>query len=64
MPGWAPIPLSVLAPTSDHARLVRTLLAAVGSGGNLVNDAHVAALSIEHCCGTVSFDTDFGGSPA
>ena len=64
MPGWAPIPLSVLAPTSDHARLVRTLLAAVGSGGNLVNDAHVAALSIEHRCGTVSFDTDFGGSPA
>jgi toxin-antitoxin system PIN domain toxin len=56
-------PAVVLAPTSDHARLVRTLLAAVGSGGNLVNDAHVAALSIEHRCGIVSFDTDFGRFP-
>jgi predicted nucleic acid-binding protein len=56
-------PAVVLAPTSDHARLVRTLLATVGSGGNLVNDAHVAALSIEHRCGIVSFDTDFGRFP-
>jgi toxin-antitoxin system PIN domain toxin len=56
-------PAVVLAPTSDHARLVRTFLASVGSGGNLVNDAHVAALSIEHRCGIVSFDTDFGRFP-
>jgi toxin-antitoxin system PIN domain toxin len=56
-------PAVVLAPTGDHARLVRTLLAAVGVGGNLVNDAHVAALSLEHRCGIVSFDTDFRRFP-
>ena len=56
-------PAVVLMPTGDHARLVRTLLAAVGTGGNLVNDAHMAALSIEHRCGIVSFDTDFGRFP-
>jgi uncharacterized protein len=53
----------VLEPTSDHARLVRTLIGTVGSGGNLVNDAHMAALSIEHRCGIVSFDPDFGRFP-
>lgn len=56
-------PAVVLEPTRDHARLVRTLLAAVGSGGNLVNDAHVAALSIEHRCDVVTFDADFGRFP-
>ena len=56
-------PAVVLARTSDHARLVRTLLAAVGSGGNLVNVAHLAALSVEHRCGIVSFDTGFGRFP-
>ena len=53
----------VLEPTSDHARLVRTLIGTVGSGGNLVHDAHMAALSIEHRCGIVSFDADFGRFP-
>lgn len=62
--GWLGAdPAVVLVPTSDHARLVRALLATVGSGGNLVNDAHLAALSIEHRCGIVSFDTDFGRFP-
>jgi predicted nucleic acid-binding protein len=56
-------PAVVLEPTSDHARPVRTLLATVQTGGNLVNDAHLAALSIEHRCGIVSFDTDFGRFP-
>lgn len=39
------------------------LVTKVGSGGNLVNDAHMAALSIEHRCGIVSFDADFGRFP-
>jgi toxin-antitoxin system PIN domain toxin len=50
----------VLEPTVDHARVVRDLLQGVGAGGNLVNDAHLAALAIEHRCGIVSFDHDFG----
>lgn len=40
------------------------LLRAVGAtGGNLVNDAHVAALAVEHRAGVVSFDYDFGRFP-
>ncbi|MEX2659118.1 MAG: PIN domain-containing protein [Acidimicrobiales bacterium] len=46
-------------PTADHARLVRSLLGPVGAGGNLVNDAHLAALAIEHRCEVVSYDNDF-----
>jgi len=35
------------------------LLAQVGAGGNLVNDAHLAALSIEHRATIVTYDPDF-----
>ncbi|HKY14524.1 MAG TPA: type II toxin-antitoxin system VapC family toxin [Microthrixaceae bacterium] len=52
-------PAVVVEPTVDHPRIVRDLLVDLGSGGNLVNDAHLAALSIEHRCGIVSFDNDF-----
>ena len=52
-------PAVVVEPTVDHARIIGGLLTAVGSGANLVNDAHLAALAIEHRCGIVSFDNDF-----
>lgn len=55
----AAAPAVVVEPTVDHPRIVRDLLRDLGSGGNLVNDAHLAALSIEHRCGIVSFDNDF-----
>jgi toxin-antitoxin system PIN domain toxin len=58
---WLGAPASVVVePTPHHSRIVRDLLGAVGVGGNLVNDAHLAALAIEHRCGLVSFDNDFG----
>lgn len=53
----------VVEPTVRHAAIVRDLLNAVGVGGNLVNDAHLAALALEHRCGIVSFDHDFGRFP-
>jgi hypothetical protein len=53
----------VVEPTVLHPRIVRDLLTAVGVGGNLVNDAHLAALAIEHRCGIVSFDNDFSRFP-
>lgn len=53
----------VVEPTVRHAQIVRDLLNAVGVGGNLVNDAHLAALALEHRCGIVSFDHDFGRFP-
>jgi toxin-antitoxin system PIN domain toxin len=58
---WLGAPAAVVVEaTPDHSRIVRDLLRSVGVGGNLVNDAHLAALAIEHRCGLVSFDNDFG----
>lgn len=52
-------PTVVVEPTSEHPRVVRGLLGDLGVGGNLVNDAHLAALAIEHRCTIVSYDHDF-----
>lgn len=49
----------VLDPGPRHASLLSGLLLEVGAGGNLVNDAHLAALALEHDAGLVSYDTDF-----
>ena len=57
-------PAVVLDPTPQHAAVLRTLLNSQGTGGNLVNDAHLAALAIEHRCSIVSFDNDFARFPA
>lgn len=58
---WLQAPAAVvLEPTVDHLRLVRRMLAGVGTGGNLVNDAHLAALAVEWKCAIVSYDSDFG----
>jgi len=53
-------PAVVVEPTVDHARILRRLLDEVGTGGNLANDAHLAALAIGHRATVVSFDRDFG----
>jgi toxin-antitoxin system PIN domain toxin len=50
----------VLEPTSRHLVIMAELLSEVGRGGNLVNDAHLAALAVEHRATIVSFDNDFG----
>ena len=49
----------VLDPSRRHASLVRDLLRPIGVGGNLVNDAHLAALAIEHRAEIVSYDNAF-----
>jgi toxin-antitoxin system PIN domain toxin len=54
----------IVEPTARHTSIWRELLAAVGGmGGNLVNDAHLAALAIEHRAGIVSYDGDFARFP-
>ena len=61
---WVAAPSAVVVePTADHGSLVRRLLVGVGVGGNLVNDAHLAALAIEHRSEIVSFDHDFSRFP-
>jgi hypothetical protein len=57
---WTAQPASVIVePTPRHLQLVAGLLTTVGSGGNLVSDAHLAALALEHDAVVVSYDTDF-----
>lgn len=51
--------VTVPQPTTRHYDVVEELLRAVGVGGNLVSDAHLAALAIEHGAELCTFDTDF-----
>ena len=52
-----------LNPSRQHLVLVRRALAAAGVGGNLVTDAHIAALAIEYQAEVHSNDTDFSRFP-
>jgi toxin-antitoxin system PIN domain toxin len=58
--GWYARPnVTAPQPTARHFALLAELLAPIGTGGNLVSDAHLAALSIEHGAELCSFDRDF-----
>lgn len=52
-PAWIPVP------TDRHAEVLGRLLADGDLRGNLVADAHLAALAIEHGVGVCSADSDF-----
>lgn len=56
-PTWVPVP------GRDHARIVGALITEHGSTGNLVPDAMLAALAIEHGLTLCSTDTDFARFP-
>jgi toxin-antitoxin system PIN domain toxin len=61
---WLSQPSSVvLHPTARHLDVLARLVSATGTGGNLTNDAHLAALSIEHRATVVTYDHDFGRFP-
>ncbi len=49
----------LIAPTTRHAAVLSGLLLGAGVGGNLVSDAHLAALAIEHGAELGTFDRDF-----
>ncbi|MGI9120076.1 MAG: type II toxin-antitoxin system VapC family toxin [Acidimicrobiales bacterium] len=58
---WVDQPPSVLVePTPKHLGLVAELLARVGTGGNLVSDAHLGALALEHDAEVITYDSYFG----
>lgn len=62
--GWLRQPaVVVVQPGRRHADVVRELLLAVGTAGNLVTDAHLAALAIEHGAELCSADADFSRFP-
>jgi hypothetical protein len=54
-PAWIPLP------TSRHTDVLEKLLGS--GGGNLVPDAHLAALAIEHGLVLCSTDSDFARFP-
>jgi toxin-antitoxin system PIN domain toxin len=54
---------TTLEPTARHLDVLSELLAPLGSAGNLVADAHLAALAIEHRAELVSYDRDFERFP-
>ncbi len=57
---WLQAPPAVtLEPTRRHLPLVRGLLEQAGTAGNLVGDAHLAALALAHGATLVSYDRDF-----
>ena len=58
---WIAAPTArVLSPGDRHAGILADVIAGSGATANLMNDAHIAALAVEHRCDVVSYDSDFG----
>ena len=58
---WLAMPAAVVVePSSRHLGVLGGLLGAVTTGGNVVSDAHLAALAVERDATVVTFDRDFG----
>lgn len=49
----------MLAPGPGHIALLEQLCASAEASGDLIADAQLAAIAIEHACELVSFDRDF-----
>ena len=57
---WLGAPAVLLVePTTRHPDVLCGLLEATGTAGNLVADAHLAAIASEHAATVISFDADF-----
>jgi uncharacterized protein len=56
-------PAVLVHPSARHASVLRGLLHQTGTAGNLVSDAHLAALCIEHGARICTFDRDFNRFP-
>jgi toxin-antitoxin system PIN domain toxin len=57
---WLALPnIKAVAETEDHWRILKQLLSQISASGNLVNDAHLAALAIAWGATIVSCDQDF-----
>lgn len=64
MDDWLTHPRAkILSPTARHADLLAKFLLVAGSAGNLTNDAHLAALAVEHDVTLGTFDRDFKKFP-
>jgi len=62
--GWLSMPnVWTPEPTEAHRNVLGSLLAHLGGGPNLIPDAHLAALAIEHGLTLCSTDGDFARFP-
>lgn len=62
---WLERPMAtILDPTHQHWELLSKLLVESQAGGNLVTDAHLAALALEHGATVCSSDQDFSRFPS
>jgi toxin-antitoxin system PIN domain toxin len=55
--------VELVTPGERHWAVLRGLLTATGTSGNLTTDAHLAALALERGATLVSTDADFGRFP-
>ena len=61
---WLDCPnAELVGPGSNHWPILRNLLRSTGTAGNLISDAHVAALAVERGCDIYSADHDFARFP-
>lgn len=61
---WLAAPAAVtVEPGHRHVAVLGELLTSARSGGNLVPDAHLAALAVEHNATVITYDGDFGRFP-
>ncbi len=61
---WLELPnVEIVTPGEHHFRILRNLLEAAGTAGNLTSDAHLAALAIEKGATLCSADHDFARFP-
>lgn len=57
---WLAAPAATMAhPTTNHASVLANLLSGTGTSGNLTNDAHLAAIALEHGTAVCTFDRGF-----
>jgi toxin-antitoxin system PIN domain toxin len=56
-------PAAIVHPGPRHFQILRQLLLPLGAAGNLISDAHLAALAIEHGAELASSDRDFARFP-
>ncbi len=57
---WLEAPAATrIAPGRDHLATMERLLAGLGAAGNLVADAHLAALAVDLDAAIATFDRDF-----
>lgn len=53
----------IIRPTGRHWKVLQQMLTGGQATANLVTDAHLAALAVEHGCELVSTDRDFSRFP-